>query len=43
MQIGDDGIDHPISYFVMKFDKHQSKFLHSALFLFWHWGILMCI
>ena len=26
MQVGEDGIDHPISYFSKKFDKHQRNY-----------------
>ena len=26
MQVGEDGIDHPISYFSKKFEKHQRNF-----------------
>ena len=26
MQVGKDGIDHPISYFSKKFDKHQRNY-----------------
>ena len=26
MQVGEDGIDHPISYFSKKFDKHQRSY-----------------
>ena len=46
MQVGEDGIDHPISYFSKKFDKHQRitpLLKRSVLLSFWHWSILMYI
>ena len=49
MQVGEDRIDHPISYFSKKFDKHPRSLTstkeitpllkRSALLSFWHWSI----
>ena len=44
MQVGEDGMDHPISYFSKKFDKHQRNCSTiEKECLFWHWSILMYI